>query len=424
MNKIALIGAGGSAQTFLKQQSIQSFDLFTSLGEGELLGKKAKSLKYLNPNDYDEIYILVYQLREIIDIFDFEHLSAKVFWFDALEKTLKPVCDSYGESLIGEEQLNDEHGLTVIYDFRSEPLTYDFVVFLADAEMERRKQNLEYINLILAPGDFDGFNKQWSVENSAEKPYRLHNLIYPACQLVPCKVNILHCPTRKMARLLWQQLPNNFPREHDFFTPSHRHRFFLIKERILKGEDHFVFNESNTRYKKHVDTWIKNNHISPPKLVTITFRETFRATLRNSKTQEWFKLADYLNDKGYEVVFVRDTSRCFEDLGYSGKHWVFDTPSLHLLIRKALYQTSFANLLTSNGVGILLSLDSNVRYLRVGMLNEEYDDCSGEGLSKLGYSRTALIGAKPWQQVSWEKDSFENLKENFEKLEKAIHEHF
>jgi len=423
MNKVAVVGAGGSAEVFLQQNAVAQFDLFTSSGEGEVQGIKAQPLSTLRQNDYAQIYILIYALEEVIHAFDFTHLEAEIYWFNAKNRQLFPVRDPYGESIVEVNSQNNDT-LTVIYDLRVEPLTYDFLIFLVDAEMERRKRNLAGINLIIAPGDFSGFNKEWRVEADAEKAYRIHNLLVPIVQLLPCKVYFHFCSTRKDARILWQTLPNNFPAQHNFLKPSQRHRYYLIKNRIEKGECSFVFADNVEPYRTQVTRWLQQNKIRPEKMVTITLRETFRATSRNSKLSEWYKLADILNQRGYDVVFVRDVNRCFEPLAYKGKHKVFDAPCLNVVVRKELYQCGFANLLINNGVAVINYFHEAIRYLSVGLINPDYPDCSEEVISGLGYSKHAIIGAKPWQRVSWESDNFENLLNEFNKLEKIINEHF
>lgn len=424
MKKAALIGTGGSATQFLSRNPLDVFDVYTSSGVGELNGTTAKPLSSLKQNDYEEIYILVYALSEVIDTFDFCQLTAKIFWYDSIKDKLYPIKDPHGESITEFELKDNVSGLTILYDFRVEPLTYDFVVFLADADMERRARGLDFINLVFAPGDFGGFNKQWSVEETDEKLFRIHNLIFPATQLLDCPVYIYQAHSRKHARELWESLPNNYPEFHSFLKPVPRHRYSLITNRIKKGETQFVMDHVNPLYTKYVDNWFKSKQLVSDRVVSITLRETFRATLRNSNLTEWFKFADYLNSRNYDVVFVRDTSKVFQPLEYTGKHQVFDTASLNVMIRRAFYRRCFANMYVTNGVPSINIFDDQSRYMMVGVENDAYSECSENELNKLGYDRNKIYGATPCQMINWEKDDFANLVDCFKRLEQQIHTQF
>ena len=422
MSKIAIIGAGGSAETFLNHHPQVDFDVYTTSGEGELRGVAASKLSSLKQNDYDEIYILIYVLHEIITSFDFDNLTADIYWFDGVKERLYPVKDPYGESLIEHDNSHPPRGLTILYDFRVEPVTFDFVVFLADGEMERRKRGLDFINLIFAPGDHGGFNAQWSIEDEEEKQYRLHHLIYPAIQLLETQVYLHHCATRKEARILWESASERFPVEHSFLKPINRHRFNLINERIQNGENHWIFKNINSIYKNQVTSWCYRQGIEIKRVITLTLRESFRATARNVDLNVWFQFADYLNGKGYKVVFIRDTNKAFETLPYSGKHYVFSDASHDLLIRAAIYQMAFANFSTSNGTNVLHYFVPDNRYFSMGVINNNYSECSEKEIRALGISETKVPGARPWQSISWEPDSSKGLIAAFNQLEDLFHD--
>lgn len=314
MQKVAVIGAGRSAKKFLENFPQEHFVLFTSNGGDMLNGQQSKRLDTFNQNDFDIIYIPIYRLQDVINHVDFSSLKSKIYWFDSLQAKLYPVLDAYGDSLTHDVSVKKDTGLTVIYDFRSEPLTFDFTVYLANCEMERRKRHLDHINLIFVPGDFDGFNRRWESETQEDKHYRLYNLIYAATQLTQCKINIHQCETRTGARSIWNEASNRFPEQHNFLAPDdtppeERHRYTAIVNRINNGEDHWVFTHINSNYQHQIDTWFSCNGIEATRTVTLTLRENERSEKRNSRLQEWFAFADILNSKGYNVVFVRDTSR-------------------------------------------------------------------------------------------------------------------
>lgn len=80
--------------------------------------------------------------------------------------------------------------------------------------------------------------------------------------------------------------------------------------------------------------------------VTITLREAPYWPHRNSNLKAWSKFAKYLTDKGEKVVFVRDTDKADEPF----KNWpICPMASHNLMARAALYEVAKVNLFVSNG---------------------------------------------------------------------------
>ena len=95
-------------------------------------------------------------------------------------------------------------------------------------------------------------------------------------------------------------------------------------------------------------------------LITITLREASHQEDRNSRLEEWIKVADWLEHQGYEVVFVRDTEKAEETIsGYT----ISPEASLDLLYRGALYESAKMNLFTANGPAALCTVTNDIPYL-------------------------------------------------------------
>lgn len=80
--------------------------------------------------------------------------------------------------------------------------------------------------------------------------------------------------------------------------------------------------------------------------VTITLREASYWEYRNSNLTEWLKVAEYLENQGEKVIFVRDTAKAADPIT------CFQTcpaASLDLDTRLALYESAKCNLFISNG---------------------------------------------------------------------------
>ena len=83
-----------------------------------------------------------------------------------------------------------------------------------------------------------------------------------------------------------------------------------------------------------------------PDPITITLRECPYHVQRNSNLKAWLKFAGDLQDKGENVLIVRDTNKASEKLdGYT----VLPIASESTLTRIALYERAKANLFVSNG---------------------------------------------------------------------------
>lgn len=84
--------------------------------------------------------------------------------------------------------------------------------------------------------------------------------------------------------------------------------------------------------------------------VVITLREHEHYEHRNSSLTDWLKFAEYLQERGEHVIFVRDFANADEDI--TG----FDTmpeASKNLVVRAALYEHAKCNFFVSNGPATL-----------------------------------------------------------------------
>lgn len=95
-----------------------------------------------------------------------------------------------------------------------------------------------------------------------------------------------------------------------------------------------------------VAAWLGDRQ--PP--VTITLREAKHWPHRNSNMKAWLKFARYLQARGERVIFVRDTQRALERMdGFA----TYPPASTDLLLRAALYGAAKANLFVANGPGAM-----------------------------------------------------------------------
>lgn len=132
---------------------------------------------------------------------------------------------------------------------------------------------------------------------------------------------------------------------------------------------------------------------------------------------EWLRFAKYLKDKGYRVVFVRDTAKADEPVeGYD----TYPKASRDLDIRCALYQQAVANLFVTNGPASLAIFGD-----KPFLLFMEIDDNSAYNASRAEYYRTC-VGIDPdrddqfpWsasnQRIIFKPDYYTHMVSNWEK---------
>lgn len=151
------------------------------------------------------------------------------------------------------------------------------------------------------------------------------------------------------------------------------------------------------------------------KPITITLREAHHWPLRNSQIKEWQKFAKDLQNKGEDVIFIRDTAKANEPLpGFC----TAPPCAFNIDLRMALYEQSKINLGVSNGP-MGLTLFSEVPYLY--FVNQQTRDKQYLAHKSEWWMQTNGIGpgeqwpwAKPGQQMIWKRDTYRNLCEAWE----------
>lgn len=146
--------------------------------------------------------------------------------------------------------------------------------------------------------------------------------------------------------------------------------------------------------------------------VTITLRENNLYPHRNSNVAAWLKFGEYLLNKGEQVVFVRDTAKAHEPLGEPDGSTTIPMAAFELPVRAALYQAAKINLCMANGPwGLMLFMDRP--WLAFNRPNDgvSYEPNSPEFWRD--FHGVEYGGQFPWcrpdQRVVWANDDFDNL---------------
>jgi hypothetical protein len=264
-----------------------------------------------------------------------------------------------------------------VYNVPLWALCYDFIAWLINAEMTRRREG--------APAPLRvGFWFGRDGRTGLEMPYRglmFEHVVRPALALV----GAVEDETAVDGRVL------------DAFTSR------PIAEAARAGET-----VPKLRSTDHARKLVRRHKFGNP--VTITLREATHYQERNSDLRAWLAFASNLENHGHRVVFVRDTEHADEPLdGFL----ICPAASRDLLVRQALYESARMNFFVSNGP---LALAEFSDYPWTAFMPIEPD---GHGYApatpKFWREHFGVEAGSqfPWsrsdQRIVWETDDYNNL---------------
>lgn len=258
------------------------------------------------------------------------------------------------------------------YDLARNPPTYDVVAFLMAAEAERIRRGDEGIEIEIAPGPKRGFADDRLWPPLAQREAMMAAIVLPMMRMLPSATGI----TRPLRR------------PQDGFGLG---QWSVGLQVILAAM------KAGVRPLRLPDAPRPD-----PRLVTITLREAEHWPARNSRLVEWRRAAATIRDRGFEIVFVRDSVKAEFPLdGFATD----PAASQNLNARARLYLSAACNLFVSNGPAwFALALDAPVLMLRpttegVGRHS------GGDHFRRCGLDPGRQIdGAPQWQRLAWEPD--------------------
>lgn len=265
--------------------------------------------------------------------------------------------------------------LTAIYDLAVSPPTYDFIGFLSEAEVARIEGGYTCIDIVFQPGPIGGFRHDNLPPSVEERESMLHRICVPACRLLPTVRNVTVLKQRKA--FTEDVFPKHWTEEAPIsqYGTKYLHRTTRPLRSTAKAMS-LVRQSFQERY------------------VTITLREAEYWPERNSRLDQWTKVADYARSQGLRVVWVGDTSR-------SASIWSWDID-----YRMALYEGAVVNLAVSGGPSILMYC-SDVPYLMFKILAPNSPTSSAAFLSAHGFDEGSQFS--PNGKAIWSDDDAETV---------------
>lgn len=151
--------------------------------------------------------------------------------------------------------------------------------------------------------------------------------------------------------------------------------------------------------------------------VTITLRESPSYMHRNSDTQEWRKLARWLEHRGESVIVVRDTAKATERWGNFD---ICPEASTDILMRAALYELAKCNLFVTNGPWGLAYFGT-----KPWLMFASIDDDQPEQFNRPAWwnmfmglnSDKQIPWSSPQQRIVYKRDTFDNMRNAYEALQ-------
>jgi len=167
-----------------------------------------------------------------------------------------------------------------------------------------------------------------------------------------------------------------------------------------------------------VSQWL-GARASDKKIVTITLRQASYEKVRNSNVEAWTEFARSLDKAKYLPVIVPDTEAVFRspDERLTGLD-VFDAPAVNVLLRAALYELSYLNLMNGGGPTEIAKFNHGVRYLNfLEPHSNSMDTHAASMQGTLGIS----IGdqhsyLKTHQKLIWRQDTLDAITEEFDRF--------
>lgn len=257
--------------------------------------------------------------------------------------------------------------LTAYYDLAVGPVSFDFVVFMVKAEMERRRIKADRLHMVIVPDAKGpgGFRDKRPFFDEHEARWRLWNICIPACQLLGVSVTL--ATDWSHAKLHYLETPIHsspaWPSDWDRQTLSaRRHLIGEVIAAARAGVEIPVLQASPHALRAVRKAY---GRFGGRAVVTMTMRRTYLPE-RNSDPAAWARAERHIRDHGFEVVRLQDTSEALSSgQGYG---------ELNLDLRMACYQEAALNLQANNGAASLCWFsDRPYRMFGAGVPAEEWD---------------------------------------------------
>lgn len=304
--------------------------------------------------------------------------------------------------------------LTCYYDLRFQPLTFDFVIFLAGANAYREQIKAIGLEIKIIYPDFKERGIATYLYKEDEELWKFQNIILklPALLSKVISVNVskeipnlvaLPCYPPPLTEIKSNAL--NYLNYSDALKDKYKffHGLGFLKRKFFEYPEAFQCFVAPTDSLKIIQEKYGKNYI------TISLRTKLFQSLRNSNLQSWHAVCDYIASKGFQLIILPDFEDYFNAQSFKEmKHPVAHEAMLDLNLRMALYENAKHNLAVSGGASPLL-LCSKVPYSIFKWVVPGISSCSAEHHRNFNGLN---FGEKVWfmrdsQSLIWADDSID-----------------
>lgn len=302
---------------------------------------------------------------------------------------------------------DDNSKFYIILDFNKVGMDFNAFRVLCIGVMEAKKMGMKS-HLIIVKGKY--FNSSDDKAKDYEKVNnRFHNIIIRGLLLFDNIKNFsLLNSAQEVEDILNVKNPYCFPKYWNANVYDYDFRFDKMRK-LFEEKENFSIIKSPQYSKRFITKWLKNKNLIQP-LVVITLRNLLFEKDRNSNKSDWIKFAHFLNNHGYDVVFVND-SEDFETFSDEkvDKFYACPFASTDISMRLALMEIADVNMLRGNGVQEL-TFWSDSRAIIFLPIDESKYAFSTHWFKLNGIN----VGEKfPWQNdysnIIWDIDNYENM---------------
>src|SRR5262249_10825738 len=315
--------------------------------------------------------------------------------------------------------------LFAFYDLQVAPVTFDFLWFLAAADLERRRLGLKSVHVVIVPGDHDGVRRERDdyelVIDATARQARIQNILIQACRVLPSCDGLTLATSRAEAAFLRSVVARHIlPVDYELALPVFPGPRSCLQA-AHRGQSGIACLRAPAEELRGVDAWAKT-HVGSRRLVAITPRRSSYMPARNSNLPAWVGFARSLDASRYCPVFVPDTNDTIEGLPKELRDFlVFPEAAWNVPLRMALYERAFINLGVNNGPMGLAWLNARVCYATLKIETVDVPQSSLSFIRSFGFEpRKSLPFATPVQEWVWEDDTQEAITKAFERLSQRI----
>jgi hypothetical protein len=315
--------------------------------------------------------------------------------------------------------------LFAFYDLKVAPVTFDFLWFLAAADLERRRRGLNSVHVVIVPGPHNGVRRETedynAIVDAQTRHARVYNILVQACRVLPSCSGLTLAGSRREAAFLRSVVARHMlPADYELMLPVFPGPHSCLAA-ARAGEPGIACLRAPAEELRAIDAWA-GAHTGSRRMVVITLRRYGFMPARNSNMPAWIAFARSLDASRYCPVFIPDTNDTIAGLPTELRDFtVFPEAAWSIALRMALYERAFVNLGINTGPMGLAWLNERVRYATLKIETAEVPQASLGFIRSFGFEvGKSLPFATGLQEWVWEDDTQECITRAFERLTRRI----